>query len=128
MIPATMSTEEVFIYVTKHLLAQKEKSKLLSDGACLYRNGQLKCSVGCLIRDEEYNRTFEGKSIGTLLAILAYQDVNHPIVMRLKKHEEVLTRLQHIHDEQSVNDWVTLLRYEASFRGYYGFPFTVSEE
>jgi hypothetical protein len=86
-----MATEqEVFDQVAAHLLAQNKKS-LGDAGHCRYRgcNG-LKCAAGCLIGDDEYEESIEGKSWYTLQVLSDY-DAG-------KSHWGLISQLQKIHD------------------------------
>lgn len=54
-----MTNQETFDRVAEHLLKQDAKS--LRHGACAYRgDAGLKCAVGCLISDEDYEYGIEG--------------------------------------------------------------------
>ena len=58
-----MNMLEVFNKVEAHLLAQGVRSikKSLKQDMCAYRGaGGLRCSVGCLIKDEFYHESLEG--------------------------------------------------------------------
>lgn len=88
--------EQVFDQVTKHLLQQQNRS-LSKDGlTCLYRGAEgLKCAAGCLIGDEEYDKSMEGISWEGL----AYGGLVP------SKHLNLIICLQRVHDGFNVEDW-----------------------
>lgn len=51
--------KEVADQITLHLLLQKDAA-INSLGHCLLRYDGLKCAMGCLIADEEYDESMEG--------------------------------------------------------------------
>jgi len=54
-----MSPQEIFDTVAAHLFTQGRQA-VSRDGTCQYRTEDgLKCAVGCLIRDEDYNPEIE---------------------------------------------------------------------
>ena len=110
MKPITLATlpqsteQEVFDYVAHHLCTQNEKSTLVEDTQCVYRNfNNLKCAAGCLIADNEYKGSFEGNSWEELIAKdLVPSD-----------HEVLIMDLQHVHDGFDVSNWGVQLSYVA---------------
>lgn len=95
-----MDTQELYQKVADHLLSMKEPSKM--DGDCAYRgdNGSM-CAVGCLIKDEHYNKDLEGSILYKDQAKLA---VEKSIGRRLKRKEmATLQKLQNLHD--NFNNW-----------------------
>jgi len=85
-----MTAQEIFDTVVRHLHTQG-KMACDHDLGCRYRTDDgLRCAVGCLIKDDEYDPAMEGKDIDTLL----YD--NH--LPHLFPHEELLYSLQHTHD------------------------------
>ncbi len=99
--PITLATlhlateQEVFDQVCSHLLTQNKKSQL-SASTCAYKNEEgLKCAAGCLISNEEYDKTMEGHSWSSL--------VRAKLVP--KCHEVLISRLQLIHDNVQVEYW-----------------------
>lgn len=84
--------QEIFDIVSLHLLTQHEKS-LDSNGDCAYRGrNNTKCAIGCLISDEEYHKSMEGKLVSALKNINERQDI-------------FLQYLQNIHDHKPVELW-----------------------
>lgn len=93
------SLQEIFEYVSNHLLKQNRKSykeKQLFSG-CRYKHNYLRCAAGCLISDEEYNSEFEGKNF-------EYVFRNYFNHINLKS-VELITKLQDIHDLSKPEEW-----------------------
>lgn len=99
------TVQEVFNQVAKHLLTQMRQSRSVAAlGGCAYRGeDQLKCAAGCLIGDDEYYIGMENKIWTSLPTI---PDV----------HQDLISRLQRIHDHNFPNKWKRLLVYEAKER------------
>ena len=96
-----MTTQQTFDIIVAHLRSQGEKSytyKWNYNIICAYRSPSgLKCAVGCLIPDEMYNRSFEGKSC-------QYQTIKD--ILYFQGHNILLVReLQIVHDEFPVAEW-----------------------
>lgn len=86
------SFQEIFDVVSLHLLIQHEKS-LDSNDDCAYRGrNNTKCAIGCLISDEEYNTSMEGRLVSAL------KDIN-------ERQDTFLQFLQNIHDHKPVKLW-----------------------
>lgn len=102
----TMTAQEVFDTVAKHLLAQGARASA-DNGECLYRgpNGT-KCAVGCLLADEEYNSDMEGNSVWGI-----------ELPERLKVHAGLLSDLQALHDGSSPETWKAELAHFAKVEG-----------
>lgn len=57
-----MTDQELYNKVKAHLLAQRTKA--MYGNMCRYRTPDgLKCAIGCLIPDDKYNPSFEGRGI-----------------------------------------------------------------
>lgn len=103
-----MNAQEVFDKVATHLLTQKKRS-IDSKKGCLYRGPDgLKCAVGCLIPDEEYDPVME-VGITALLTGLDYL-IGKPVVSSLREHLTLLTDLQLIHDAHEPLVWKEQLK------------------
>jgi hypothetical protein len=116
-----MTDQEIFDTVAKHLLTQKAKA-LSENGTCAYRgeNGT-KCAVGCLISDEDYFPSIEGKVVTGL-----FRDFGEkPAINQLKSNEILLIKLQSIHDKWPVSEWPNCLA--ALARRNVLSPFVLSE-
>ena len=111
-----MDNQSIFDQVARHLLTQKKRSlrrpRPAANLICAYRgdNG-LKCAVGCLISDEDYDPSMEGLSVREG----AVRD------WRFKRgytmFGELLLRLQEVHDFHEPEHWPRLL---ASVATYFG--------
>jgi len=87
------TAQEVYDQVKAHLLQQNARSE--HNGSCLYRGpGGLKCAAGCLIGDDEYFPEMES-SWDDLVYDKSVPDA----------HEELINRLQEIHDSRDVKNW-----------------------
>ena len=96
------TAQEVFDFITHHLLTQNEASLLeLGKTSCAYRGTKgLKCAAGCLIPDNLYLKSFEGQT---------WRYVSKALGMT--NHEKLVSSLQDIHDCYPVESWV----YELNF-------------
>lgn len=100
-----MTNREIFEIVKTHLLSQNEKAQI--GHTCKYRlekDGKiLRCAVGCLIPDEDYNPKFEG------LFISQYGDnlVGNYFFSKGFTEDNInfLYRLQKIHDDYPLITW-----------------------
>lgn len=105
------SLQNTFNTVAQHLLAQNAQSLIASPGdACAYRGSNgLKCAVGCLIADEHYTPSLEGSgsySDGVAEAVRASVDPHHEMShMEWATTQELLVRLQRMHDESEPSRW-----------------------
>ena len=102
------SLQEIFSHVKHHLLTQNKKAYVLTTGgreSCKYHSPDgLRCAVGCLISEEEYEPEFEGKSIEIILS-------NVGITLQQPKTLSLLNKLQGIHDDTcNVEYWSNELR------------------
>lgn len=98
--------QEIFDKVVKHLRLQNCKA---TNGAfCVYRTSDnLKCAIGCLIEDEEYDLKMEGY-LNLLLLFAQFPHLNISKLIRYEKDDNtmhLLARLQVIHDKRNVEDW-----------------------
>jgi len=86
--------EEVFEQVKTHLLTQRKKS-ITDFGECLYKFETLKCAAGCLIGDDEYKSEIEDRTWHVLV-----KEKRVP-----NYHENLIRKLQRIHDDKEVEQW-----------------------
>lgn len=88
---------EVFDYVARHLMKQKRKSFVnVEKETCAYRSFDgITCAVGCLIDDDEYSEDIEGNTWHSLVARGSVSP----------KHQQLLRRLQILHDTLNVVAW-----------------------
>ncbi len=95
-----MTPQEVFDTVANHLRKQGQWARVANplpsawrnqSEICAYRTPEgLRCAVGCLIEDEDYDPTMEGKTVDSLVDEF---DLPH-----LYRHQHLLSRLQELHD------------------------------
>lgn len=119
----TISNQELFDRVAKHLLTQNEASVANITGddgltftLCAYRgeNG-LMCGVGCLVSDKEYSPSLEGKSIlGTDVKLSVERSLN---VNLTSYNLALLNDLQSLHDLSDTDKWARHLRETAYDHG-----------
>lgn len=97
-----LNEREIFDRVKTHLLQQNEKSYDEFNG-CLYRgkNG-LKCAVGCLIEDDEYDDAMEQNTVDELFR---YRTSFKNFDVNNERHIDILSTLQDIHDSCDVDCW-----------------------
>jgi len=98
--------QEIFSKVESHLLTQNKQSRGVS--GCKYRYRNLKCAVGCLIPDELYTKSIEGKGIFGLDKNLTY-----PLFKNkddIDKGMFLLKELQHVHDNSEPCYWKSELK------------------
>jgi hypothetical protein len=103
------TSQEIFDTVVKHLRTQQAKSVALNpDGSakikngkkfCMYRSqdGKMRCAAGAVITDEEYDPTMEHGSIHYI--------IHYFNLVNLRPHEQLLSRLQGVHDNFPVEKW-----------------------
>ena len=107
-----MNRQEMFDYVSKHLLEQGRKSMiqciLIPDGqkVCAYRSedGESMCAVGCLIRREDYQPNIEGQNVidsEEVQAMLRNNGIDADNALTM----HILGKLQDIHDKLDVGQW-----------------------
>lgn len=112
-----MTNEELFKKVKTHLLTQKRRSVDPEDEyMCLYRGpGGLKCAVGALIKDEEYDPSMEGFPVMDPRVKLA---VENSLGEKLtEENMELLQSLQALHDQYLPFRWPILLESMEKFNG-----------
>lgn len=97
-----MEAQEIFNTVVTHLRTQNAKAMNLNND-CQYRSDDgLKCAVGCLISDEDYDEKFEGRTVRDLCQSNMFSlDLESMIV----KNIDLLSILQRIHDNNPIDQW-----------------------
>lgn len=90
------TNQEIFDTVVKHLRSQGCKSIDPETGNCLYRgpNGK-KCAAGCLIPDDKYEESMEGRHVYNLKV---FKDMRIQMTM-------LVAALQIIHDHNDIQEW-----------------------
>ncbi len=106
--------QEIFDIAATHLLKQGEKSIVVTPDrghgptpTCRYRGAHgMKCAVGIFIGVEQYSIGMEGMSVDRMFG-------RYPEVMEASgldiAHQEFLSALQKIHDQEDVAGWRHLL-------------------
>lgn len=94
--------QQVFDQIALHMLTQNERSTA-DKGGCAYRGtGGLMCAAGCLISDDEYTPEMDTQNMTWAMIVddgLATSD-----------HFELISSLQHLHDERLPIYWRASLR------------------
>ncbi len=91
-----MTNQEAVTKVVQHLRTQQVRS--VKDGRCLYRGPDgLKCAIGVLIPDDQFDRAMEGLPIEDLVKfkIPALESLDHAL----------LARIQGIYDCAIIETW-----------------------
>lgn len=98
--------QHLFNIISRHLLIQNVQSRDNTGACCKYRNSDgLKCAIGCLILDSEYDKNMEGSDI-------FYLYKNFPNISLFTTYKmsirilEFLNDMQHGHDINS--NWVNM--------------------
>lgn len=109
---STMTLQEIFDKSATHLLTQNRKSMRDREpvAICAYRGlDDAKCAIGCMIDDEDYHVSMEGKGVrsNTVLDALGLRvkDENKNADEKVK----FLQRLQSVHDDYPVYEWINRL-------------------
>lgn len=104
-----MGAQALFNHVATHLLTQKKKSKSLQKDSCgreiyacaYHGEGGLSCAVGCLIPDDLYTPSMEGKLYNFLPEVfLEYMDEKYGA-----NNNILIARLQNVHDAIQETNW-----------------------
>lgn len=98
--PKLKSAQEVFDFVCRHLLNQKNKCQD-EFGFCLLRHDGMACAIGCLIPNEKYS---------TELETMTNRPINLPLHIENNEHEELLVSLRIVHDRFDPNKWPERLK------------------
>jgi hypothetical protein len=97
------TAQEVFDQAAEHLLTQNKQSEGVHNNGltCMYRSPDgLKCAAGCLIGDDEYSREWERRSWGFVSRV----------GFGVKKHIDLISSLQSIHDDYEPYQWLAQLK------------------
>lgn len=102
-----MTIQEIFDKITQHLLTQRKVS-LDIEGICQYRNPEgLKCAVGCLIEDQYYDKSLEGKEVNIEVVYSAV--LKSTRAQRSTEFLLMLKKTQVIHDCENRDEWYSCL-------------------
>jgi hypothetical protein len=99
-----MDKQEIFDTVARHLFAQGERAYDREEGTCKYRREgqgkQLKCAVGALIPDDNYDPGMDDPNYSTSIrGVLARADEKGYVLPDyFTKEQELLSALQTVHD------------------------------
>lgn len=99
---------EILKTVTEHLLAQGKRAMSHYYGCSYLGDDGSKCAVGCLIKDEFYDRRLEGQKITDPHVMHALEASG--IDMHNSNLIVLLEQLQHIHDCHEPSEWGHLLQ------------------
>ena len=113
-----MNNQEAFDKVYAHLMAQKKQSAIKTEKGqifCKYRSPDgLKCAIGCLISDHDYDKEMESIPVRSLIDDVRF--INKPSIKSLKEADrDLLYRLQAVHDLHDPDKWEAELRNIAYF-------------
>lgn len=94
-----MTRQEIFDKVVAHLRAQG-KQAITDGGTCMYRadDGSM-CAVGCLIKDEFYDPSFEKKDVNHYKVVEALKSSGIDMEFHTKN---LLDDLQSLHDRRTI--------------------------
>ena len=62
-----MTNQEIFDKVYIHLITQNQPCTDPNTKQCKYKIGKLRCAIGCLIPDDDYNYRLEGCGVLDLI-------------------------------------------------------------
>lgn len=99
---AEVITDQVaFATVVTHMLDQG-KAAIDVDGACVYWNQDtgMKCAIGCLIKEEDYNPDMEENGVEGLIRLNLLPEYLKSVDLHL------LCDLQSVHDAADINGWL----------------------
>lgn len=99
-----MTTQEIFDKVARHLLTQNKQS-VDQMGGCSYRGeNNTKCAIGCLIDDEHYCESLEGRSMSenNNVKLAVEKSIGEALEHRACR---LLGRLQKLHDALPPSSW-----------------------
>jgi hypothetical protein len=93
----TITAQEILDTVVKHMMTQRRQATR-EGGACVYRTAQgLKCNVGALIPDDEYDPQMDDRDDTRVTSIHRAGLLPE----RLTLHIELLAALQAVHDSNT---------------------------
>ena len=126
--PPIMTNQELFDFVVAHL--RRQGVPAISGAQCRYRtrygtHQSRSCAVGCLIKDEFYDQSLEGKSAENGRVVAA---VEPSLGIELKhEHRLLLGALQGVHDRDATSIGYWLLSLESKLKDVaasYGLTYT----
>jgi hypothetical protein len=117
MIEGIKTKQNLFNYIARHLLNQREQSRGRingSDVACKYFGPRgLRCSIGCLVDEKRMEARFEGESFTNPHILRAIEEnIGRPIrgfgegITPIPRSElAMLMDLRKLHDDHDPMDW-----------------------
>lgn len=122
--------QAVFDKVAKHLLTQNKRAMKdfrgeYPEDRCAYRgdNGSM-CAVGCLISDDLYDFSMEGRNVGEVMRMLHGVRELSSVSPALGVFHAMLSALQNAHDNYEPSEWPMELAYIARM---YNLSFTMPQ-
>jgi hypothetical protein len=107
-----LTKQQVFDKVKKHLLTQNKRA-LDRGGSCLYRAAEgLTCAAGCLISDDVYSHSLEGKSASSVAVARALEASGVS-----REYNDLVCSLQCMHDIDAPENWPVTMKEIASHHG-----------
>ena len=101
-----LTKQQLFDKTAIHLVRQGKKSR--NKQWCLYRGKDgLKCPVGALITDKEYEKDMEGSNV---LDLFDDWKKNLNACGISKRHQRLLKEIQIVHDDCRATNWVKELK------------------
>lgn len=99
------TSRDIIQWVLNH--AKEQRCKAVLGDICRYRTEEcMSCFVGCLITEEEYDPSMEGKGVTRLIKYLSTGVLDRPeLLCFLREWEYTLGKLQEIHDNCPVEEW-----------------------
>lgn len=105
--------QEIFDDCIRHLLNQGHAAKNEVGNACQYRGADgTSCAVGFFLEDNDYNPSFEGCDLQSLIEDKA------PLPAFIIDNSELLVDLQMLHDSLMTEDNELSFRQKICFRAY----------
>lgn len=116
---ANATAQQVFDQVALHMLTQQAKALTLDkygEPACAYRGERgTMCAAGCLISDEEMERLYDwcGHNYNTGAGWRTLINIG----FAPEEHRGLISALQDVHDNGSIQNWPDDLKKVAKARG-----------
>ena len=89
-----LTNQKAFDKIYKYFIFKKNKQCVGAGGDCMYRSGKLKCAVGVLIPDDDYDSDMEGSHCRTIRANYFREEWDGLDI-------DLLASLQRLHDTPS---------------------------
>ena len=100
-----LEMQSVFDKVALHLLNQGMKS-VNDAGEYMYRGDNSRsCAIGCLVSDDVYHVSLEGKTSRHIDVINSLYQSN-PLILKIPNILDLIDGLQSVHDNVDASNWV----------------------